>query len=523
MPMTGKALVFLLACAAAYATERVQTVPLLQAPLAPVSPALNQLRLDLAAASVKLDAASPLQNVIAAVPRAAQAPVATDAIRRLQVANQILLRYDAENFAKLPEADQAQALSAMWDGWKMNGLLGAEKSQPAMGKLDALVLEGVRDARLTSANKSVFLGAAVLGYPLADSLWLSRNRISDALDENALIYPRDQGWVNASGTPEFLGVSPLAQPLVDRWSQAARHAAAVVRQVRKGSRELPLSKVVTKEATAGLARVASELLAAGDTEALDYLESRQDPTFSAFLLDAGKPGYYLYNGAGGVVARVLATRAAGTSGVRRLDQPEMGTVVPSTYYYRPARVVARLAALLVEPADHAEKERDLFSQYAARAGALGVKEPKGDVKGWTFSEPEFLEGSALDSARNRLTSYGEGTKGSFSRYDLPLKAGALRSRLASGEAIPSLAGERWDSAADLFKASGALSKAGDDVEVRLVSERFQTRDALVAKGQGSVLVQVFALDELARLKKTDKKAARAFLRFLAAAVDAALR
>src|ERR1019366_4359083 len=118
-----------------------------------------------------------------------------------------------------------------------------------------------------------------------------------------------------------LGTTKEAQSLVDTWGGATDYGKQIVTAVKEGKSEFPKSAVVSPAAADVFAAVARELKESKDDAALAYL-SGQDPTFSAFLLDAKKPGYYLYNGDKSVVARIMATKAASALGVRRIDKPD---------------------------------------------------------------------------------------------------------------------------------------------------------------------------------------------------------
>ncbi|UPT74838.1 MAG: hypothetical protein M0D55_03740 [Elusimicrobiota bacterium] len=502
----------------------VVSVPALSVPLAP-TPVVAQLQLDLAILnpSAAIPALTPsillpsVQAAVAAPVPVAASPVAAvpraEALNRVQAAREIL----PANFAELPAAERDAALESLWDGWKARGLVEASAGpSPA----DDVLLAGVDDKALTSANKSVFLGAAVLGYPLADSLWLQRTRIGDALDENALRYPSGQRWHNASGTPEFLGISAEAQPLVDAWGAATEQGKRIVAQVRAGSKALPESAAVSREASAAFASVAAELKAAGDEAALDYL-SGQDPTFSAFLLDARKPGYYMYNGDSGAIGRILATKAAAALGLRRVLHPDPSLPgAGAVYLYRPARLLERLRALASAPVEkHDEAARARLAAYAGRLAPHVGPAPKAPAQApWTFAAADALPGSALGTDRNKLSSYK--VSGDGRRWDLPLTMPLLRPRLEKGEPHGSFDSARWESLEALYRASAKMKTS--EGGLRVVSESYHTRGALVAAAKDGAVINMALLDELARLRREDAKALPGFLRFAAAAVDGAL-
>ena len=531
----------------------VTVVPAFETPLAP-TPVVMQLALDMASvspggpASLTLSPALPVTPAVwanlsavtqgvtpaaPAIPALAAAPAGravapagvvapfkpaleTGALARLQIAQDLLGRYEPGAFAKLDAAGRDAALAALWDGWKAKGLV-AEPGGPEA--VDALVLAGVDDKALTAANKSVFLGVAMLGYPLQDALWLARTRIRDAIEENTLRYPEGQKWHTADHTPEFLGVSPQAQGFVDAWGAATSYAKQIVAQVKAGSTVLPRSAAASPAAAAAFARVVAELKAHGDGEAVAYLAG-QDPTFTAFLLDARKPGYYLYNGDGSVVARIMETKAARALGIRRVLHPVDGLNVSSTYFYRPRRVLDRLREIHDEPGGpHSDNEKALLAAYEKKLEPL-VGGPSVDAPPapYSFADPDSLPGSALDSPKNALSSYPQTAA---TRWDLPLPAASLRARFASGDRHPSLDEARWKALGLLLKASKLSSWDGD---ARFVSERWQTRDRLVApsKDGKSVLLQLALLDEIDRLSRGDKKTLASFLRFAGAAVDGAL-
>lgn len=358
-------------------------------PVSAATPILGQLRLDLAALTSQSPAALPslpalpasvltspegfagLQKAVDAAARSPVPEMQTDALRRVEVARQVLGRFDPNQFSKLPQADQEASLSKLWEGWKDRGLVSDPGAAADPGAaLDRMIVAGVEDHALTSANKSVFLAVGVLGYPLEDSLWLLRNRIGDALEENSLNYPRGQRWANSDGTPEFLGTTKEAQALVNKWGTATDSGRQIVALIKEGKHELPKSDAVSPAAAQAFAAVVRELHDKKDDEALAYL-SGQDPTFSAFLLDAGKPGYYLYNGDQSVVGRILGTKAAAALGVRRIDKADGDKVHASTYFYRPARVAERLTqmdGLKVQAYDDDARRR--LVEYGRRAAAL---------------------------------------------------------------------------------------------------------------------------------------------------------
>lgn len=527
----------------------VEMVPAMNVPLAP-TPVIAQLRADLAAVGAPATLALPpsavalspaawanLQQVVSAAPvAAAAAPMAiaagpngtsaaargggkveTDAVKRLSVAQEILGKYDPAEFAKLPAARQDAALAELWDGWRGRGLVDGPADAGAAA--DAVIAAGVDDKALTFSNKSIFLGAGVLGYPLEDSLWLSRTRISDAIDENALHYPSGQRWRTDDGTPEFLGTGARGQALVDSWGAATDAGRAIVRQVQRGSHELPAGAAVTPAAAAGFARVAAELVAKGDAEALEYLTGR-DPTFSAFLLDARKPGYYLYNGDGSVVARIMATDAAKRMGIRRVDHAE-GAVVASTYFYRPARVVESLREAAAEAATDSADVRARLAAYAEKLAPSVAAAPAAETSPYVFVAPEYLPGSALDSAPNRYPT----RTGEPGRLELPLPLKALRGRLNGGERYFQFSEERWSALEFLLTAIPELAAAKDETVLRFVAEPFQSGGKKIVPGHDrkGVTVQVAVLDEVARLRKSDPEGLKRELRFLSAAFSAALR
>jgi|GEM_PF-2365700 len=496
---------------------------------APAAAAAGAAAVPLAPAA---QAATP--GAVAATPQAAapSAPVLASAVApdqvaaraRLVVAGQVLGRFDAASFASLPDAQRDAALAEMWDGWKARGLLPdaeAAAREDAGPALDKLVLEGVDDKSLTHANKSIFLGVGVLGYPLPDAVWLARTRIRDALDDNSLHYPSDQRWHTSDGTPEFLGQSPLAQPLVDAWAAATTLGKQIVLQVQSGSRELPISAAASPAAAAQFADVAADLVRAGDKEALAYL-SGEDPTFSAFLLDARKPGYYLYNGDRSVVARILATPSAARMGLRRVEHADTGVAVKSTYVYRPARVVERLREAARETADHADAEQRGLAAYADRAAPLAarLRAPAAATGAYSFAAPEFLPGAVLDSPANVLRARGASNE----RADMPLPLGTLRARFQSGERHPFFSEERWAALELILRESPALAAEPGAKQVRFVAASYQTRGKVVARvadGSGAML-QVSALDELAQTAPNSPERARE-ARFLATALEAGLR
>ncbi len=532
-PLRLLASVFALTQAARAAV--IETVPAFNAPLAP-TPVITQLRLDLTALnpSLTIPSLAPsalLASVQAAVVPApvtaapvAAAPVvatpagAAPAAARVQMAQEMLGRWKPDEFAQLPEAERDAALSALWDGWKSRGL-AVEPEGPSAA--DRLVLEAVDDKRLTSSGKSVFLGVAVLGYPLQDALWLARTRIRDAIDDNTLRYPEGQTWHTKDGTPEFLGVSPQAQGYVDAWAGATAYAKQIVAQVRAGSTLLPKSAAASPAAAAAFARVVEELWKSGDREAVDYLTGT-DPTFTAFLLDARKPGYYLYNGERSVVARIMKTKAAGAMGVRRVEHPHVGLNASSTYLYRPRRVLDRLREVQGEPAgEYGGTEKALLADYIARLEPLvPAKAPAASIAPYSFADADTLPGSALDSPRNRLASYVQSPP--LRRWDLPLPASSLRARFKSGERHPSLDEDRWNSLGRLLAAAPGLKTY--DGSLRFVSERYLTRDRLIYPGADgkSIAIQMALLDEISRLERDEPAALPGFLRFAAAALDGAL-
>lgn len=499
----------------ASARAGVVEIPALSAPLSP-TPVVAQLKLDLAALNPAmgvpvLTPSALMPQVLAAPLPVAKAAAAVDAkpeVLRVQAAKEIL----PSNFAELPPAARDEALEKLWDGWKSRGLIESSA--------DATVLAGVDDKQLTSANKSVFLGAAVLGYPLADSLWLQRTRIGDALDQNSLHYPSGQRWHNESGTPEFLGISPEAQPLVDAWGEATEQGRRIVAQIRAGSRTLPESGVVDRRASAAFGRVALELKEKGDEDALDYL-SGKDPTFSAFLLDVRKPGYYLYNADAGAIGRILATKAAGALGLRRVEHPDPSLPGSgATYLYRPARVLERLRELASSPVEkYDEPARARLAAYADRLAPHAGASPRGETAPFVFAAASDLPGAALSTDRNKLSSYKPAAD-AYRRWDLPLTLPLLRPRLEKNDPHGSFDAARWEALSALYAASAKMKTSGADF--RIVADPHLTRGALVAPSKGGVAVNMILLDEIARLKREDEKALPGFLRFAAAAVDGAL-
>ncbi|MFI5347059.1 MAG: hypothetical protein ACHQ51_11860 [Elusimicrobiota bacterium] len=539
------------AAAAAAAGQVVVSIPDVPMPVA-APPAALQLRADLIALSVPTTMALPpaavplspaawssVQAVLAPAPADpaavlphAATPAAPAAVKeqraaalaRLEVAGQVLGGMKPGEFAALPEAAQREALDKLWDGWRSRGLVSepAEKTGGDAGRrLDALILEGVDDKSLTFANKSIFLGVGVLGYPLEDAVWLSRTRIRDALDENNLRYPEGQRWMTDDGTPEFLGQSAGAQKLVDDWGAATTLGAQIVRQVEAGSKDLPKSSVATPAAAAAFADIAADLAKAGDKEALEYLSGR-DPTFSAFLLDVRKPGYYLYNGDKGAVARILATPAARRLGLRRVEHGDEGSVVPSSYIYRSARVAERLreASRETDTNDTADIRRRLQA-YAERAAPLAEPGPSAGASAYKFVEAEFLPGSALDSAANVMPAQAGGAAG---RSDIPLPLSVIRQRLASGERHPLVEEARWNALALILRGNPELAAVPGAKQLRLVAQPYQTRGKRVARmtDGSAAMIQLSALDELARMKPGSDQQTRE-LRFLSAALQAALR
>jgi hypothetical protein len=368
--------------AARLAAASIERLPPIETPVSPATPILAQLRLDLAALKAP---AAPLELPVSALAVPAQFSVLqkaldsaslpaarrktsaaqTDALRRVEVADQLLRRYDPEKFAKLPAADQEAALAKIWDNWSARGLVADSAADADPGRaLDNLILAGVEDRELTAANKSAFLAAGVLGYPLQDSLWLQRTNITSAIEESNLSYPAGQKWVE-NKTPQILGTTAEAQALVNTWGEATNRAKRVIDAVRAGK-----TGASTEAEGKPFEALVRELAAKGDDEALDYL-SGLDPTFTAFLLDARKPGYYAYNADETIVDRVMRAKSASGFGVRRIDKPEGDKVHASTYFYRPARVARRLDELAVEKVEaYDEETRKRFAEYAARFGPL---------------------------------------------------------------------------------------------------------------------------------------------------------
>jgi hypothetical protein len=546
----------------ARAAQRVEPVSpvVLSAPLTP-APALAQLRLDLAAlrapgAAAALPAALPpaafarlsaiaqapaagiavpaaAAPALAAAPAGAPAPgsaaaaAPTDALARVRLAQQVLGKFSPEKFATLAPGEQQAALDDLWDHWTAKGLVRAESgAEPALRRFDALIERGVDDKTLTAANKSILLGVGVLGYPLEDSVWLARTRIRDALDENALRYPQGQRWHTQDGTPEFLGTTKEGQDLVDAWGRAVEYGRAVLARAAAGETRLPKSAEFSRQAAAGLASVAAELKRRGDEPALVYLRD-EDPTFMAFLLDARKPGYYLYNGDASAVARIMATDAARALGIRRIDHKE-GGVQASTYFYRPERVAARLEAVASGPASRdAAALRDALKPYAEEARALARSLPAAPkaASDWSFVAPETLAAaSASRNDPNLLSSYKDFVRG-FSRYDLPITAGTVRALRAEGRRYGALNEGQWKALLSLYDACPALRKADPQALLRVVSQPYETDGRLFAPAKGperGVQLQLFALDRLAALEAGNGRERAAFLRFAASALEAAL-
>jgi hypothetical protein len=505
------------------AVEHLASLPL------PVSPApvVAQLHADLAAlapaASLSLPPSAVLTPAILAglkdVPLSGAASVQTDAVRRLLVAQQILGSFDPNEFSHLPEARQEEALEKLWDGWKSRGLVGENS-----GRFNALVLEGVEDRALTSANKSILLGVGVLGYPLDDALWLSRTNIRDALDENKLHYPAGQRWHTDDHTPEFLGVGPHGQGLVDAWGAATAYAHAIALQVESGSKVLPENDAASHESAAAFADLVNELLRNGDHEAVAYITGG-DPTFTAFLLDVRKPGYYLYNGNSAIFDRVLATRAYAALGATRLEHPDPAIRHSVTYLFRPERVVAALRAAASAPAAPGEeKVRRGLGDYAERLASLMPPSPHPRTGRYEFDDPNFLIGSVLDSPRDRIVA--ERDNDSDRRYDLPLPLASLRQHLRENQPYMQFSPARWRAVAMILRRCPALRDAPPDVIVRFTGEARRTRGRKIApvhveKGRG-IGINMAALDELANLESGPPAALQNELRFFSVAIEAAL-
>lgn len=459
----------------------------------------------------------------AAVPPAPGAPVVeTDAVRRLTVAQEILGRYDPAEFQKLAQGDKDAAFAELWDGWRRQGLVAdPEHGGEDARRVDRMILDGVDDKSLTYSNKSIFLGVGVLGYPLADAVWLARTPIGDALADNRLSYPAGQTWRNASHTPEILGTTPEAQRLVDRWGAATAYAAQVVRQVVAGSKELPDDAAVPHGAAVGFASLVAELLRAGDRAAVDTL-SGADPTLTAFLLDAGKPGYYLYNGDGSAVARIMKTKAVAAMGIRAVDHPAGVGDHKSTYLYRPVRVVESLRAAARQPGldGEARDAQTRLAAYAERMAPLAAPASEAASGGFTFTDPAVLPGSALESPANAFPH----SPGVRNRYNLPFPLGSIRHRMVVNEPWTQFNDAQWRGLRVLLRSVPSLTAAPDDLVLTFVSESFASRGRLIAPatdGRRGAIVQMALLEKLAALEGEPEKLA-AERRFLVAAFTAAL-
>ncbi|MBI3288527.1 MAG: hypothetical protein HYZ74_03305 [Elusimicrobia bacterium] len=516
-------------CGGAHAA--IKAVPPLNTPLAP-TPVVRQLQADLAVihagaipelapsalpltpsawSNIRLVAAQPVLDARGAV----AGP--SGALRRIQLAQEVLGGYDPASFEALAPDERNAALARLWDGWRTRGLLTADVSQEAAGSpADRLVLEGVRDAELTSANKSIFLGVAILGYPLEDALWLTRTNIHTAHEENTLRYPQDQPWLNPAGTPEFLGVSRHAQPLLDDWAAAVEHGRGIIAQVRTGSTKLPKSAKITPQASAAFANLVRELLDKKDFEAVAYLRNN-DPTLLAFLLDARKPGYYQYNGSGPIIKRLFETSTAGRMGLSRVDKPDAFLGTPETYLYRPQRVLTRLREIEREPATRDTREaKARLTSYIERLAPLIKPAPRISAAPYSFVEPQFLAGSALRSPSNFLLKLPPRPT-AYPRYNP-----TLRVRLDAAERPPELDAQRWRALQKLIAKTGKSLKPG--AEIRLATESWQTQGGLIAPAEdaAAAVMNLSVLDEILRLEKRAPDRLPDFLRFAAAAVEGAL-
>lgn len=448
----------------------VKPVPKLQVPVSP-TPALTQLRLDVSllagqaalSPNLRLLVAPAAQSapVLGALPELSigeGSPLQIDALQRLEITQQLLSRYEPETFAALGDTEREEVLAEIWDGWSRKGL--ADDGAAA----DQIILDGVRDKSLTSANKSVFLGVGVLGYPLEDALWLRNTRINDAIDENALRYPSGQKWHTPDGTPEFLGKSKEAQDTVDAWGAAADYAAKLLRHVKAGQTALPKSQAASPQAAMAFADLVKELLGRDDHAAADSLASG-DPTLAAFLLDVRKPGYYLYNADESLVAKILNTSAAKSMGLRTVKKPdESFPSLFSTYVYRPVRVAQRLASI-----DPGQPEGALLNAYGRRLTRVARDSSRPSTGGWVFA----------DYPPEELSAYPASKAGP--RWELPASPGK-RPGLLSDEAWRGLRALELDGA------------------VTLVTDAHKTRGKVAAKG----VIQVAALEELGRRAGRDQ-------------------
>src|ERR1700691_4040695 len=121
----------------ARAGESIEAIPPLAPPLSP-APVIRQLQIDLSvlAVTAQLPELPPsnlsltpsawanLKDLVpaAAPPQSAAAQTPTDALRRVELAQQILSRFEPGAFAELPDAKKDEVLGELWEGWKAHGL-----------------------------------------------------------------------------------------------------------------------------------------------------------------------------------------------------------------------------------------------------------------------------------------------------------------------------------------------------------------------------------------------------------------
>jgi hypothetical protein len=320
----------------------IKPVPKLQLPISPV-PALTQLRLDVALAAGGALLSPNLQLLVApvarpspvpgALPVAEGSPLQIDALHRLEIAQQLLSRYEPEKFAQMSDVEREEVLAEVWDGWRQKSLTDDGAAA------DKIILEGISDKRLTMADKNVFLSAGFLGYPS------------------------------------------------EKEARAADYAARIARHVKAGQIGLPVSLFFSPDSAMAFADLVKELLETDDFAAVGYLTSG-DPALAAFLLDASKPGHHLHDADERLVSRILRTRAVKNMGLRTLKKPDEDSPnLFATYVYRPHRVAQRLSSISADAPQGA-----LLAAYGRSLSSVARDAGKGSSRRWVFSDypPEDL-------------------------------------------------------------------------------------------------------------------------------------
>ncbi len=208
---------------------------------------------------------------------------------------------------------------------------------------DNNIARAIRDQDKRIFGKNPFLGIYILGYLAKDVEWFLHRSTNNLLSENKLVYPSGQKWVH-QGTPDYLGVTSEAQELVNFWGEVVEYSQKIIQSILE---EESYPEQINLKNTQKFIQLIHTLKKQGENELIQYLKSAEDPTLNIFLMGARKAGYFLFNGEGEKVKRIISFQK---KDIRIIENPWNEEVYNHLFIlYRPKDVISNILKYYQDP------------------------------------------------------------------------------------------------------------------------------------------------------------------------------